>query len=95
MVGAAVGLGVAAWALAAPELASSRLAVVMVSQPGWEQACGIGPGGALLVRPDQIVAWRGQSMPDDLSAVLDVLRGAAGRVSSVPTTDSYEGNTAP
>jgi 2-polyprenyl-6-methoxyphenol hydroxylase-like FAD-dependent oxidoreductase len=60
----------AAWALAAPELAGSRLAVVMVSQPGWEQACGIGPGGALLVRPDQIVAWRSPGPAADPAAAL-------------------------
>ncbi len=32
----------------------------------------------LIVRPDQIVAWRGQSVPDDLPAVLNVISGHSG-----------------
>ena len=32
---------------------------------GWEHVCGLGPGGALLVRPDQHVAWRASDLPAD------------------------------
>jgi 2,4-dichlorophenol 6-monooxygenase len=40
---------------------------------GWADVCEVGSGGALLVRPDQHVAWRSQSAPDDPVAAL---RGA-------------------
>ncbi len=36
----------------------------------WQRACEIGPDGALLVRPDQHVAWRVARAPDDPSAAL-------------------------
>ncbi|MEU1587292.1 FAD-dependent oxidoreductase [Micromonospora sp. NPDC005710] len=47
----------------------------------WLASCGVGPGGALLVRPDGIVAWRSAGPVDDqaqtLSAALaTILRGA-------------------
>jgi hypothetical protein len=42
--------------------------------------CGIEPGGALLVRPDQHVAWRSRSRPDDaltdLRAAFDAILGS-------------------
>ena len=30
----------------------------------------------VLIRPDQHVAWRGATAPDDPSALIDILRGA-------------------
>ena len=37
---------------------------------GFAAVCGIEPGGALLVRPDQHVAWRAKSLPADPGAEL-------------------------
>ncbi|MDG2049055.1 MAG: FAD-dependent monooxygenase [Myxococcota bacterium] len=40
----------------------------------WSKTCGLEPGGAILVRPDQHVAWRSPSKPEDpRSALLQVL----------------------
>jgi 2,4-dichlorophenol 6-monooxygenase len=46
----------------------------------WPTACGLGVDGALLLRPDQHVAWRADHVPDDpvtaLRAAVDVVLGA-------------------
>ena len=42
----------------------------------WARVREIGDSGALLVRPDQHVAWRGNTVPDDSFALIDRLRGA-------------------
>ncbi|MEU8010793.1 FAD-dependent oxidoreductase [Micromonospora parva] len=47
----------------------------------WLASCGVGPGGALLVRPDGIVAWRSAGPVDDqkqtlAAALAAILRGA-------------------
>ncbi|MEW2142283.1 FAD-dependent oxidoreductase [Micromonospora vinacea] len=47
----------------------------------WLASCGVGPGGALLVRPDGIVAWRSAGPVDDqaqalTAALATILRGA-------------------
>jgi len=75
----------AAWADAAAGL---RAAPVRCLVPGrdfadperhWASVCELGAGGALLVRPDQHVAWRARSAPADpraaLAAALDAARG--------------------
>jgi 2-polyprenyl-6-methoxyphenol hydroxylase-like FAD-dependent oxidoreductase len=36
----------------------------------WRTTCGVDPTGALLVRPDQHVAWRAASLPDEPAAAL-------------------------
>ena len=36
----------------------------------WSRACGLESGGAILVRPDQHVAWRSPSKPEDPSSSL-------------------------
>ncbi|MEV5833353.1 FAD-dependent monooxygenase [Nocardia sp. NPDC052112] len=36
----------------------------------WPETVGLSPGGALLVRPDQIIAWRMPSLPNDPAAEL-------------------------
>ena len=36
----------------------------------WRALCGLGTDGALLVRPDQHVAWRADTMPSDPRAAL-------------------------
>jgi 2,4-dichlorophenol 6-monooxygenase len=57
---------------------------VEVEEPDshWADVCGIEPGGALLVRPDQHVAWRATSLPDDpaadLRSAFEVILGSVG-----------------
>lgn len=46
-------------------------------EPRWSQQCGLGVGAALLVRPDQHVAWRSETSPSDPSAALS---GALARI---------------
>jgi 2,4-dichlorophenol 6-monooxygenase len=47
---------------------------------GWARAAEIGADGALLVRPDQHVAWRTMGALDDPAGALDaVLRHVSGR----------------
>ena len=43
-------------------------------------ATAIFHGGLVLSRPDQHVAWRGDSLPADPLALIDRVRGAAGGV---------------
>lgn len=46
----------------------------------WRTTCGIAPDGALLVRPDQHVAWRSPSLPERPGAALaDALGRIVGR----------------
>jgi len=45
--------------------------VVFPADAPFEQRFGVAPDGALLVRPDGIVAWRSDGMPADAAAVLD------------------------
>jgi 2,4-dichlorophenol 6-monooxygenase len=44
----------------------------------WAAVCGLAPGGALLVRPDQHVAWRARSLPADPGAGLREALSALG-----------------
>ena len=39
----------------------------------WAQTCGVGENGAVLMRPDRIVAWRGQACDEGLLAEFDRL----------------------
>ena len=46
----------------------------------WQAAYGVGPDGAVLVRPDGFIAWRCASAPADLRAALaDAVHGALAR----------------
>ena len=46
----------------------------------WARASEVEDHGALLVRPDQVVAWRSSALPDDPEAQLTrALRGILGR----------------
>ncbi len=67
---------------AAPQLPLTQLRVgVDAPLPGddWQESCGVGESGALLVRPDQHVAWRAASIPDAPAAALTaVLAGILG-----------------
>jgi 2,4-dichlorophenol 6-monooxygenase len=40
------------------------------TEPGWPDTCGVEAGGALLLRPDQHVAWRASVLPTDPGASL-------------------------
>jgi 2,4-dichlorophenol 6-monooxygenase len=65
-----------AWAKAIATLARVPVVHVPVGDDavdpdgGFAAVCGIEPGGALLVRPDQHVAWRAKSLPADPGAEL-------------------------
>ncbi|MCG5447233.1 FAD-dependent monooxygenase [Micromonospora sp. NIE79] len=53
----------------------------LVDDGSWLASCGVGPGGALLVRPDGIVAFRSAGPVDDqaktlAAALATILRGA-------------------
>ena len=41
----------------------------------WRQTAGIGPAGALLIRPDQHVAWRSAGAIDDTAGTLRTVLG--------------------
>jgi 2,4-dichlorophenol 6-monooxygenase len=47
-----------------------RLGADATIDQGWCAQCGLGAGGALLLRPDQHVAWRAASLPSDPCAAL-------------------------
>jgi 2,4-dichlorophenol 6-monooxygenase len=66
----------AVWAAAASEVSDVPLRYValdpaqLADEARWLEESGIGADGALLVRPDQHVAWRAASLPKDTSSVL-------------------------
>ena len=68
------------WAGAVPSrhwpLTTVQVGRDIADQTGrWAELCGTGPAGALLVRPDQHVAWRTTDAPIDATAALEeVLR---------------------
>jgi len=76
----------AAWAKAIASLDGVPVAHVRIGEDAsedgthWSEVCGIEPGGALLVRPDQHVAWRARTARDDareaLRAALAAVLGA-------------------
>ena len=49
------------------------LKILDVERP---QAAGLDAGRLVLSRPDQHVAWRGDRVPDDPTALIDRVRGA-------------------
>ena len=62
------------WLAAAQEAARSLgvpLRALIVDEPAWQTAYGVGPAGAMVVRPDGHVAWRARGGPADASGVLD------------------------
>jgi hypothetical protein len=63
-----------AWADAAA--AVTGLAVARVPLPDWPGLVGTAADGALLVRPDQVVAWRHHGRAEDPSAELSAVRAA-------------------
>lgn len=65
-----------AWAAAVSEVSTVPLRYVALEparlsdEARWLQESGIGDGGALLIRPDQHVAWRSASLPNDTPSIL-------------------------
>jgi 2,4-dichlorophenol 6-monooxygenase len=72
------------WAKAVEETAGVPVSHVRMGQDvldtegHWATVGGLEPGGALLVRPDQHVAWRTRTLPDDPAAALREALGALG-----------------
>jgi putative polyketide hydroxylase len=66
----AAGPGWAGAAAAAGERLGVSVAAHVVDHPRWSEAAGIGGDGALLVRPDGIVARRMVALPPDPAALL-------------------------
>lgn len=64
----------------AARLQGIELHTVTIGEPEWLSAYGVEADGAVLVRPDGIIAWRARTAPADpaleLDAVLRVLRAA-------------------
>jgi len=57
--------------VASPPIAQVRVGTDVVELDShWADVAGIEPGGAILVRPDQHVAWRARSCPDDAELAL-------------------------
>lgn len=72
------------WAKAIEGIAGVPLSHVRAGQDfvdgegHWVAVCGLEPGGALLVRPDQHVAWRARGLPADPRAALGRALAALG-----------------
>jgi 2-polyprenyl-6-methoxyphenol hydroxylase-like FAD-dependent oxidoreductase len=87
------GVAGAPWADAAATIASVPLASVRlgrdVDDPGgaWSELAGIEPSGALLVRPDQHVAWRSRAGASDPKGEL---RRALAQIVGTATDDERE-----
>jgi hypothetical protein len=75
-------------AVAAAYAGPAPLGVHEVDASGFAPAYGLAPGGAVLVRPDGVVAWRSAAAPADLTAAREALRIAlaiaTGRHSQMP-----------
>ncbi|MGB8403624.1 MAG: FAD-dependent monooxygenase [Mycobacterium sp.] len=54
------------WAESTPK----DVAVHVIPSDHWADATGLGPDGALLVRPDAFIAWRTETMPPDPAGAL-------------------------
>ena len=71
------------WATAAASVEGVPLAVVALGRDvdaGWAAQLGIDPEGAVLVRPDQHVAWRSRGgVPDPAATLRDALTRIVGR----------------
>jgi hypothetical protein len=61
------------------EAARRRQVPLTVLDVDSDEAAGVYREKLVLSRPDQHVAWRGDAMPSDVLALIDRVRGAAGR----------------
>ena len=72
--GAHADWGKAAAAAGKIPLAHVRVGLDVPAHEAWRNTCGIGPEGAVLVRPDQHIAWRSaEPLEDPAAALADVL----------------------
>ncbi len=85
------GLSGTAWVEAARELAQPCLRTVVIGAPGaldayyaWHRAREIDEAGALLVRPDGVIAWRHRTAAPDAAGAAALLRGALDAVLARP-----------
>ena len=70
-----------AWHAALPDGFAIPLHVHEIDHPDWPRLYGIGPLGAVLVRPDGYVAWRSPrepTEPNELANVLSLIVGRSG-----------------
>lgn len=71
-----------AWAaaVAAQPITSVRIGVDTPRLRSWRRVCGVGESGAVLVRPDQHVAWRAHDVGalPELGHAIDVVAGSVG-----------------
>ena len=53
-----------------PDLAMVRVGTDTAPLDDWRELCGVEPTGAVLVRPDQHVAWRAAALPSQPGAAV-------------------------
>ena len=66
--------------------ASASRVVHAEVDPGWWDVCGVPDTGAILIRPDEHVAWRSRSVPD--SSSVQQLHKAFAQVFPVPASST-------
>lgn len=77
-----------AWSAAARARSVPLRVVALETAPDWWERCGLGPDGALLVRPDQHIAWRADHLPAELGPDPAIpLDTVLSRILSVPGPD--------
>ncbi|WP_404320822.1 FAD-dependent monooxygenase [Arthrobacter luteolus] len=77
------GLAGEAWVAAAESLGLEYLSPIRIGEPSytdpyfeWRAVSGIAEAGALLVRPDGVIAWRHAGPPGDQKAATELLQAA-------------------
>ncbi|WP_433199478.1 hypothetical protein ACQP1G_06655 [Nocardia sp. CA-107356] len=69
-----------------PIVCSYPLQAMVIDAPDWLRQVGIPEQGVLLVRPDQIIAWRAQTTPSDpADGLTRVLARILTRTGTYPT----------
>jgi hypothetical protein len=66
------------------EAASRRGVPLALLAPAEPRLAALYGARYALIRPDQHVAWRGDRLPDDAAAVLDIVCGRSGLRESAP-----------
>ena len=51
------------------------LRTIAIEDPGWRAAYGVEADGAVLVRPDGVIAWRGRTVPAEPAKLLEAVLG--------------------
>lgn len=83
------------WRAAAAATDSLPVTVIVIPDEDgeWSTICEVGPGGAVLVRPDRKVSWRLSTLPEDPTAALAeatnvILSGGSASIDDVDVTAS-------